>query len=181
MTLRAVSPSGTGGGGTAVPSGGTTGQVLGNTSGTPAWTTPNTPYLHVTLSANQNLTSGTLTLIAYDTKIADTGNYFNTTTHLYTPLIAGRYLVIASILGNYTVSSTGSIESVILKNGGNVAVSRGGLPVGGPTNAARSTTAVVSMNGTTDTLSAQVTITATTPVLSNTAAGTYLQIIYLGP
>jgi len=50
------------------------------------------PAFQIGLSANQNLTSGTLTKAQFDTEIYDIGGYYdNSTNYRYTPLVAGNY------------------------------------------------------------------------------------------
>jgi hypothetical protein len=66
----------------------------------------NMPAFSAYLSANQTITSGTLTKIAFNTKTFDTANcYDNTTNYRFTPTVAGYYQINLSMgFGSGTIT-----------------------------------------------------------------------------
>lgn len=112
--------------------------------------------LEASLTANQSgITANTWMPVKYNNKITDTQNGYSTTTGLFTPNIAGLYLVHASI-GLWQGTNTW-VGIAIAKNGvvtsGESQVNRIGVGAIG-VNSAVSTGALIYCNGTTDTISA---------------------------
>ena len=75
----------------SVPSGATL-SVSGTASG------QNYPMFQAARTSDQSTTSASFTKIQFDTEEFDTGGFFdNTTNYRYTPLVAGKYFVYASV------------------------------------------------------------------------------------
>jgi hypothetical protein len=102
---------------------GTTVLTLPTTSGTILTTassvTQNSgPAFYVTLGSNQTISSSSLTKLQYNTETFDTANCFDTSTHRFTPNVAGYY----QINLNQEFSNTTNGQGVqILKNGARIA------------------------------------------------------------
>jgi hypothetical protein len=76
----------------------------------------NGPLMYVAMSTTQSISAGTQSVINFDTKTYDTANCFNTTTHRFTPNVAGYYQVnlVVYLSG---ASGANEIQSAIQKNG----------------------------------------------------------------
>ncbi len=98
---------------------------------------------------NYFVVSNTETLIDWQDETFDTNNNFDLTTDRFTPTVAGKYTVTASV---YCTDSTSYCQSQIRKNGSKIAVSSQ------PTTSFTTSqvTTIVDMNGTTDYLEAYV-------------------------
>jgi len=109
----------------------------------------NTPAFEVSLSADQTLSNGVETLVAFDTIHIDTGNYFSTSTRRFTPQVAGKYYIYG--LGQQFTSGNTLSYITIRKN--NVRVARFAVDnrssANGTSNS-HTVSAIVNMNGTTD-------------------------------
>jgi len=68
----------------------------------------------VTLSTDQTVTTSVV-VTAFDTVERDLGSYFNTSTHIYTPLYPGRYVYSSSI--QWTSGTAQILNSFIQMNG----------------------------------------------------------------
>ena len=128
--------------------GGTTGLTI-DSSGS---VLPKTPTFSALTSGSVTVSSGySDTKLTFDTEEWDVGGYFDTSTHRYTPLVAGYYLVTVSA----GLTSTTPVRTKIYKNG---SLERGGPAVEtaayGYNNSI--TTALVSMNGSSDYLEGYV-------------------------
>ena len=137
--------------------------------------------LTVNLSANQTLVSNTHTVAAFDTVVEDTLGSFNTSTHRYTPTVAGSYLVFFTgyIIGATAATSYPAIAGV-RKNG--AIVSQGGLfhfVSADVSEAVSEVVAYVSLNGTTDFIDFDIFSSLNTPVLQSSPATTFAQIVLL--
>lgn len=112
----------------------------------------NPPYLQAYLSANQTgVADNTLTLININTVSVDNRSFFNTSTHLYTPTLAGYYLVTVKVRCQVATLMTACVADV-LRNGSSFA--RSTILPGSSATSDSSVTAIVQINGTTDTISA---------------------------
>jgi len=60
----------------------------------------NTPSFRAYASSNFTTANGTRTIVPFDSVTFDTGNYFNTSTYRYTPLVAGYYNFFATVKAN---------------------------------------------------------------------------------
>lgn len=126
----------------------------GNTSWASAAAT--LPYLQAYLSANQTgISDSVATLININTVVVDSTTAFNTTTHLYTPLLAGKYLVTVKARCAVATLMTACVAD-IGRNGGSFA--RASIVPGSTAQSDAIVTAIVQMNGTTDTISAIGTV-----------------------
>ncbi|WGR74342.1 MULTISPECIES: hypothetical protein [unclassified Bradyrhizobium] len=137
------------------------------------------------LSADQTgITDSSFTKVAINTVIKDSSSWFNTSTNTYTPLLAGTYLVTVKIRCGVATSVTACIGD-IYKNGADYARGAAALPASGNTTADASTTAIVTMNGSTDAIQAFGFVSGTGG--SDKFAGgtapmyTYMAIQYIGP
>jgi len=139
----------------SVPSGGLSGQ--------------NYPAFEAYLSANQTITDSTATKVEFNTEVYDTNGYYdNATNYRYTPLVAGKYYVYASLeVGGDSATTVGTIAGYIYKNGVNYS------SLGKVYNASfirRSVvtlSSVIDMNGTTDYLEmfTYIDLTSGTPTI----------------
>jgi hypothetical protein len=107
------------------------------------------PKLFVTLSANQSVTDNVSTLVNLNTVATDSLGAFNTTTHLYTPTVAGWYQVTARVRCSVVTAVTACVSD-INKNGASYA--RSSIP-GVGANGDAMVTALVNVNGSSDTIS----------------------------
>jgi hypothetical protein len=111
------------------------------------------PAFSASMSATQTLSHGTYNLINFDTKTGgtnfDTNSNFNTTTHLFTPTVAGYYQVNSSVFFN---AGGGQVYLILYKN-----ASIGFASIYFPNNVAAGAIAAVSgliyCNGSTDNIS----------------------------
>ena len=72
------------------------------------------PAFIATPSADQTLSSGTWTAIAFNTEVYDTNSNYNTSTYAFTPTVAGYYNFTAVIR---SASTTSRFYTKFLKNG----------------------------------------------------------------
>jgi hypothetical protein len=98
---------------------GTAGQALLMNSGAtaPEWGTggeKNTPVVIAYLDGTQSFSSNAIVKITYDTTSVNTDNVFNTTTHTFTPNVAGYYYIKAQFGGG---SYTGATHIMAKING----------------------------------------------------------------
>jgi hypothetical protein len=98
---------------------GTTVLTLPAASGT-VMVSGNMPAFSVYLSANQTVTTGVFSQVAFNTEEFDTNNNFNTSTYRFTPTVAGYYQINFAL--NFLTGANTVIAS-IYKNG--VEYSRG--------------------------------------------------------
>ena len=98
-------------------------------------------------SALQSISNTTLTKIAFNTKIFDTNNnYDSTTNYRFTPTVAGYYLITASI--GWNGSATGYTSINIYKNGSNAF--NGGYVSNSSVGPVVTASSIFLANGTTD-------------------------------
>ena len=125
----------------------------------------NTPAFLAKLSSDQSISDNTLTKVQFDTEDFDTNsNYDNATNYRFTPTVAGKYFVYASVwLESNSNTNFNRGYSIIKKNGSTTLVQSIQDSRDNPTGAYSSTPSiVVSMNGTTDYLEVQAFIVAQT-------------------
>lgn len=143
---------------------------------------PSSPYLQAYLAANQSVTDNTATTVNIDTIVTDSHSWFNTGTHLYTPQRAGSYLVTVKVRCQVATAITACVANV-RKNITDFA--RASIVPGTTTQTDAMVTAIVSMNGSSDTISANATVIGTGG--SDVFVGgtgpelTYLSIVYVAP
>lgn len=104
-------------------------------------------------TADQTVAAGSAVLVNLDTVVWDTGGYFNTTSHAYTPAMPGLYLINASSdLSTGLAGAVATFQGIINKNGTAAATyKQQGILVGGEQAVSLSTLA--SLNGSTDNVS----------------------------
>ncbi len=111
----------------------------------------NTPAFEAHLSADQSVSDGVLTKAEVDTVVLDTDNCFDTSTHRFTPTVAGRYFVYAKVcMSGSADASVRDIQTRIYKNGTSYAntdfrYDNNDIARGSPV-----CIAIIQMNGTTD-------------------------------
>jgi hypothetical protein len=140
------------------------------------------PYMRAVLSGTQPLTSATEVTVAFNTPVYDSGGYLNTSTFQYTPKVAGKYLVTVQCtvqIANATSLPYQPLVS-IAKNGTDI--STGGTNATGIIQAYVATvTDIVTVNGSTDFISARVSATGTTLQVQSPSTSTFWTVTYLGP
>ncbi len=78
----------------------------------------NTPAFQAKLSANQNPTDLTWTVVGCNTEVFDTDSCYDTTTYRFTPTTAGKYYIYWALTADIsTVPSLKQITAAIAKNG----------------------------------------------------------------
>jgi hypothetical protein len=111
------------------------------------------PAFYAQMSATQTLSNGTYTLVNFDTKTGgnnfDTNSNFNTTTHLFTPTVAGYYQSNVTMFFN---SAGGQVFLLIYKNSAG-AIGSSYFTNSVTAGAIASTSAICYCNGSTDTIS----------------------------
>ena len=111
-----------------------------------------TPAFRAQLSSGQSISDATYTKIEFDSENFDTDNcYDNSTNYRFTPTVAGKYYVYASV--ECYGGATNSVEEVnpaIRKNGSNVTRSSFSEIGGGFHVVASYLSATLDMNGSTD-------------------------------
>jgi hypothetical protein len=110
------------------------------------------PAFEAYLNTVQGISSGVATKIQYDTKVYDTGGYYdNSTNYRYTPLVAGKYFVYASTWSDSNANSNLSNHSIdIMKNGSIYMRNTQNFATNYARNFSMRIEAVVDMNGTDD-------------------------------
>lgn len=126
--------------------------------------------------SNQTVSAGATTKIQFTTEVFDTGGWFdNATNYRYTPLVAGKYLVILQVTA--TSAAADSPAANIYKNGSYVG---GGSYHISASTAAQTSVAmmIVSMNGSTDYIEGFCYVPGTT--VNGAATATYMSIVKVG-
>jgi len=99
-------------------------------------------------AVNQSITSAVLTKVTWSTELFDTNaNFDSTTNNRFTPTIAGKYLISATL--NFTAAGNGGYEALLYKNGVVLHIGRTN-EAGGSNDINATVTAVVDANGSTD-------------------------------
>ena len=112
----------------------------------------NTPAFRAHLGSGQNVSSNTLTTIAFNIENFDTDNCYNTSTFRFTPTVAGKYYFFASQRYTATGNYDTDLDLEIRKNGSGIARFRGI----NYHQDSRITQTIVEMNGSTDYVEATV-------------------------
>ena len=124
----------------------------------------NTPAFHVTMSADQIVSTSTDTKIQFDTEQFDTDNcYDNSTNYRFTPTVSGKYFVTL-----YIRSSGGDqtyIRPMVFKNGSSVI--RHDHRKAMNTNENQGISGVVDLNGSTDYIEAYINSNSGTTIYSS--------------
>jgi len=114
------------------------------------------PAFLASMSGDQVPTSTVLTTVEFDTEAFDIGGYFNNGTYIFTPLVVGKYYVTCNL--HFVSDAVFSADLNISKNGTAVKrISQASLPAG---QIGFSISAILEMNGTTDTIEIEAQITS---------------------
>lgn len=106
------------------------------------------PSFFATRSAQQSINNATYTKVQFDTETYDTDSYYdNVTNYRFTPLVAGKYLVCASLAYESVVDQTYQ-NTALYKNGAGIFYTE--VRASGTVGSTITTTAIVSLNGSTD-------------------------------
>ena len=130
----------------------------------------NMPACHVYLSADQSISSATLTKIAFDTKVYDTATCFNTSTNRFTPTVAGYYQVSCGMDVSNSTSGITRTNLNIYKNGSQLFH---GPDFNSAGTYSQNMSALVYCNGSTDYIESWGSITATGPRFTGGYGGIY--------
>jgi hypothetical protein len=106
-------------------------------------------------TGTQTISTATATTVSYSTKNFDTGNFFNTSTSYYTPLIQGYYYITAQITFAPVAAATGTVLAYLAKNG-TVVAETFLYPISLTNYIGLNIAKLVLCNGSTDYLSVQV-------------------------
>tara|TARA_R110000796_G_scaffold4416_1_gene17105 strand:- start:288 stop:827 length:540 start_codon:yes stop_codon:yes gene_type:complete len=122
------------------------------TSNLPA-SVSNTPAFNVKLSSNQDVSSDTTTVVAFNSEQVDTDNAFNTTTYRFIPQTAGKYFIAFTIYALTVSAGNANLQSItanIRKNGSNETQVVQDYNSSFIRQGCATTTSVIDMNGSTD-------------------------------
>jgi hypothetical protein len=111
------------------------------------------------LSANQSVTDSTFTEMNIGTVVKDTQSWFNTSTHRYTPQLAGTYEVTVGLRCNVATAISACVADVRLN--GNAYARKGQNVSASGATADGMVSAMVTLNGTTDFVSGYGFVTGT--------------------
>jgi hypothetical protein len=86
----------------------------------------NTPAFHVHLSSNQGGVNNTFVKVQFDTELYDTNNnYDNSTNYRFTPTVAGKYWIYATITSDTNaVSNIEYVTTALYKNGSQYSITQ---------------------------------------------------------
>jgi hypothetical protein len=171
----------------ATPSGsgtvnsGTAGHLAYYASSTNAVSDFAPPSFAAYASGTTTASASAFTKVAFATEEFDVGNYFASST--YTPGVAGIYQVNWRTEVTSNISSTGTYLGVLYKNGSAYKQGSFATPLGGTTAASSCGSALVSMNGSTDTLEVYQFNSngATTNTVTADSQKTYFSAVWVGP
>ena len=139
----------------------------------------NMPAFSATMTANQSIASSTFTLIQFNSTSGglgfDTASYFNTSTYLYNPKVAGYYQVTGALAGPSTV--VGQLACYLYKNGTAFAELAGIANVSGGAEACG--TCLIYLNGSTDYIQiyAYQTSGSSANIFSGSTIASYFQAV----
>jgi hypothetical protein len=132
---------------------------------------PSTKVVLAALATNQTITAGSDTTVNY-TSTADPNSWFNNSTHVFQPNIAGYYNISFSVLWNNVAGGTGQINTQLNKNNGTqVFIEQSQINTVNPQTHTAST--IIYFNGSTDNLKVTAyTSSTTTSQDINSGSGT---------
>jgi hypothetical protein len=113
----------------------------------------NTPAFNVKISSNQDVSSGTTTVVAFNSEQVDTDNAFNTSTYRFIPQTAGKYFIAFTIYALTASAGNANLRAItanIRKNGSNQTQVVQDYNSSFIRQGCATTTAVIDMNGSTD-------------------------------
>jgi hypothetical protein len=80
----------------------------------------NSPFFFVTLNSSQTISNTTETIVQFNNEVFDADNKYNTSTHKFTPTVAGKYML--SVAARMNASEDFDIFTLaIQKNGSTIA------------------------------------------------------------
>lgn len=149
---------------------GTTG-TSGSSGSSGTSSSPSNKVVLAQLDSSQTIPTGSDTVINYISTI-DPNSWFNNSTHVFQPNIAGYYNISFSALWNNVVGGTGQINTQLNKNNGTqVFIEQSQLNTVNPQTHTAST--IIYFNGSTDNLKVTgYTSSTTTSQVINSGAGT---------
>jgi hypothetical protein len=180
-SLTGVAANSSGGSGTAGTSGvsgssGTTGTsgitgTAGTSGSSGTSSSPSTKVVLAILASNQTIPNGSDTTVNY-TSTVDPNSWFNNSTHVFQPNIAGYYNISFSVLWNNVAGGTGQINTQLNKNNGTqVFIEQSQINTVNPQTHTAST--IIYFNGNTDNLKVTAyTSSTTTSQDINSGSGT---------
>jgi hypothetical protein len=132
---------------------------------------PSTKVVLATLASTQTIPNGSDTTVNY-TSTADPNSWFNNSTHVFQPNIAGYYNISFSVLWNNVAGGTGQINTQLNKNNGTqVFIEQSQINTVNPQTHTAST--IIYFNGSTDNLKVTAyTSSTTTSQDINSGSGT---------
>jgi len=140
-----------------VPSGATlsiaSGATLANSGTATGVGGNNTPAFNVKISSNQDVSSGTTTVVAFNSEQVDTDNAFNTSNYRFVPQTAGKYFIAFTIYALTASAGNANLRAItanIRKNGSNQTQVVQDYNSSFIRQGCATTTAVIDMNGSTD-------------------------------
>jgi hypothetical protein len=111
----------------------------------------NTPTFQAYLSSNQTVSDGVETKIQFNTEDFDTANcYDNSVNYRFTPTVAGKYFVYATVRGNAGTSSLDLEMTGIYKNGSSYVQNQVDYRANDALLAGITVSAIIDMNGSSD-------------------------------
>lgn len=111
----------------------------------------NTPAFEAYLSSDQTVTSGTTTKVEHNTESFDTDNaYDNSSNYRFTPQVAGKYFVYATVRGSAGSSNLDLEMTAIYKNGSTYIENQIDFRNNDASLAGITVCAIVDMNGSSD-------------------------------
>ncbi len=131
-------------------------------------------YAKIGLAAGQAITNNTLTTVAFDTTIYDSQTYWNNTTKVFQPLVAGIYQINVQLMAVLPSDQTTLIAYIYTDAG----VKAYNIARASSTATLSSNVStIVSLNGSTNYVYAAVIIGAGSTSLYNDVNGSYIEIV----
>ena len=152
----------------------------GNILSTESTTTSKVPLFFKEIGSDQTVTSGVWTKIQFDGSSGfDTGNYWDSTNHRYTPQIAGYYKIEAKVRMTYSTMTQHNIK--VYKNG--AVVHQTTLVRGQGSAHEANGSLIVQLNGSTDYVEIYNYLSGTGTIQIDTATDTptYVQGYLIAP
>lgn len=145
---------------------------------------PNIQFRGTRITSTQSLVSGTITKVQLNSIGIDTGSYWDGVNFYYKPLVAGTYQVCGSVYASGTGIS--AMEVAISKNGtsgsgGTEVADQAVNSISAGQWAVTVPCSLVSMNGSSDTVELDVSVTATSPVVNAVRSTTQMTAKWVSP
>lgn len=145
---------------------------------------PNIQFLGTRITSSQTVTSGTPTRVQLNSIAIDSGGYWDAVNYYYKPLVAGKYLACGSAYGTGTTVTY--LTVTLSKNGvtgsGGTELAEVNVPSAAQNVGASVPCTLVSMNGSTDWIELDVSVTGTgTTAASSARSTTQMSIRWVSP